>query len=118
MSGYLYNRLVWCFKECLSKDKSKFLKLLEEKLDSIINYKSFWIKYPSRKRLICLSYVYYMSEAWKNVLNSEIEVETLKNKILFILNDERMFLSLPDYNGSHKHILKIKNNFGLGNNLN
>lgn len=54
-----------------------------------------------------------MSEAWKNVLNSEIEDETLKNKILFILNDERMFLSLPDYEDSHKRILKIKNNFGL-----
>jgi hypothetical protein len=107
------NIVVWYFQECLSKDKSKFLKLLGEKLDSIINYKSFWIKYPSRKRLICLSYVFYMSEAWKNVLNSEIEDETLKNKILFILNDERMFLSLPDYEDSHKRILKIKNNFGL-----
>lgn len=107
------NIVVWYLQECLSKDRSKFLKLLEQKLDSIINYKSFWIKYPSRKRLILLSYVYNMSEAWKNVLNSEIEVETLKNKILFILNDERMFLALPDYKGSHKQIMKIKNNFGL-----
>ncbi|MBI5458256.1 hypothetical protein [Methanobacterium sp.] len=107
------NIVIWYLQECLSNDKSKFLKLLEEKIDAIINYKSFWVKYPSRKRLVCLSYVYNMSEAWKNVANSEIEVELLKNKILFILGDERMFLSLPDYENSHKNILKIKDNFGL-----
>lgn len=109
------NIVIWYLQECLSKDKSKFLGLLEEKLDVIINYKSYWVKNPSRKRIICLSYVYNMSHAWKNVYNTEIDSQHLNDKLRYILDDKRLYLSLPNYEDLNKHILKIKDNFGIKN---
>lgn len=103
--------VIWYLQECLSNDKSEFLELLEKKLDTITNYKSYWVKYPSRKRLICLTYVYAMSEAWKNVLDSKIDKE-LEDKFLMVIDDTRMLVSLPDFDDQiSSHISKIKANF-------
>jgi len=107
--------IIYFLAECLEKNKSKFLELLEKKLDIIINYKSFWVKYSSQKRFIYLSYVYCMSEAWKIIYDSEIDVIAIKNKINFIIDDKRLYLSLRDNGISHKKILKIKENFGIQN---
>jgi len=112
LTDYL-NIIIYFMAECLEKDKSKFLEILNKKLDFVINYKSFWVSNASSKRFIYLSYVYCMSEAWKHIGEPPIDVITIKNKIIFIIDDERLYLSLYDDGISHKKILKIKENFGI-----
>lgn len=80
LTDYL-NLVVYYFQELLLNNKNEFLRLLGEKLDLIIDYKSFWVKYPSRKRFIGLTYIYVMSEAWKRVIDLEFNVKKIANKL-------------------------------------
>jgi hypothetical protein len=101
------------FQELLFNNKSEFLAILKEKVDLIVNYKSYWVKYPSRKRLIWLGYIYLMSTAWKKIVNDKID-EDFEQDILFIVNDSRLIVDIPDRNhGIHENITKMKDNFGL-----
>lgn len=110
-----YVHIVIChFQYCIKNGNTIFFELLEEKLNSLMNYKSFWIKNPSRKRFVGFSYLYSMSMAWKNVHNTEINEQSLKEKLCFILDDERLKLSLPSFfNETNNLIFEIKSNFGI-----
>lgn len=105
------NIIIYYFILLLKKDESSFLKLLNEKLDDIINYKSYWIYYTSNKRFIPLTYVYAMSYSWINVHKHVIHNKILNDKLLFLLNDECMFLSLFNQNHTPNEFLEIEKNF-------
>lgn len=106
--------VIWYFQKCLSNNRSKFLELLDKRLDEIIYYKSHWVKYPSRKRFISLSYVYAMSISWRKVNGYKLKVKRLEEKLNYIINDKRMYimLSTPNYDVKD-YILKIKENFKI-----
>jgi hypothetical protein len=111
-TGYKHIVILY-LQECLKEDDSQFFDLLDEKLNYLIEYKSFWVNNPSRKRFIWFSYLYCMSMAWKNTFDYEINVSSLKDKVIFVFDDNRLPLSLPFNEDINTLIFEIKNNFGI-----